>query len=319
MAPTVDRVLLLRLYEKLQYIRRVEEVVADIYPTDKIKSPVHLSIGQESVAVGVCDALNEDDIVSGTYRGHAAYLAKGGDLGAMMAELFGKDTGCARGKGGSMHLVDMAAGVLGSSAVVGSTVPIAMGYAHALKTEGKGRVVAAFHGDGASEEGAFWESLNFAVLHKLPILFICENNGLAIHEPLEKRWGVKDLRGKVAAFGLPATTIEDGDVFAIRDVVADAVKSMRSGGGPAFIECRTYRWREHVGPGDDHNAGYRDIEAMQPWKISDQVARLAEMVPAADRKNIDAKIEKLIAEAVRFAEESPFPRQEELMTHVFAN
>lgn len=319
MAPTNDKGLLLRLYEKLQYIRRVEEVVADIYPTDKIKSPVHLSIGQESVAVGVCDALNEDDIVSGTYRGHAAYLAKGGDLGAMMAELFGKDTGCARGKGGSMHLVDMAAGVLGSSAVVGSTVPIAMGYAHALKTEGKGRVVAAFHGDGASEEGAFWESLNFAVLHKLPILFVCENNGLAIHEPLEKRWGSKDLRGKVAAFGLPATTIEDGDVFAIRKVVADAVNSMRSGGGPAFIECKTYRWREHVGPGDDHNAGYRDIEAMQPWKISDQVARLAEMVPAADRKNIDAKIEKLVAEAVRFADESPFPRQEELMTHVFAN
>ena len=215
-APPVDGETLERLYGKLWLTRRFEEVVAEIYPTDKIKSPVHLSIGQESVAVGVCDALRADDVVSGTYRGHATYLAKGGDAKAMMAELFGKDGGCARGKGGSMHLVDMGAGVLGSSAVVGTTVPVAMGYAFALKREGKGRVVAAFFGDGATEEGVLWESLNFAQLHKLPILFVCENNGYAIHEPIEKRWAVRDLVAKVRAFGLPARRIEHGDVLAIR-------------------------------------------------------------------------------------------------------
>jgi pyruvate dehydrogenase E1 component alpha subunit len=155
-APFAEKDVAARLYETLKYIRRVEEVVAEIYPSDKIKSPVHLSIGQEAIAVGVCDALNETDIVSGTYRGHATYLAKGGNLDAMMAELFGKRGGCARGKGGSMHMIESSRGVLGTSAVVGSTVPIAMGYAFAMKREGKGRVVVGFHGDGATEEGGYW-------------------------------------------------------------------------------------------------------------------------------------------------------------------
>src|SRR5437762_7913752 len=159
---------LTRIYGALYLVRRVEEEVARIYPSDKIKSPVHLSIGQESSSVGVCDVLLPDDIVSASYRGHAAYLAKGGDLNAMIAELYGKDTGCARGKGGSMHLVGMDHGILGGSAVVGTTIPVAVGYALALKREGKGRVVACFFGDGATEEGVFHESMNFAALHKLP-------------------------------------------------------------------------------------------------------------------------------------------------------
>ena len=235
-APPVDGETLERLYGKLWLTRRFEEVVAEIYPTDKIKSPVHLSIGQESVAVGVCDALRADDVVSGTYRGHATYLAKGGDAKAMMAELFGKDSGCARGKGGSMHLVDMGAGVLGSSAVVGTTVPVAMGYAFALKREGKGRVVAAFFGDGATEEGVFWESLNFAQLHKLPILFVCENNGYAIHAPIAKRWA--DARPRRQGAGLRAARprrIEDGDVLAIRAATVAAVEPMRTGAGGAEL------------------------------------------------------------------------------------
>ncbi len=308
-----------RIYRSLRLIRRVEEEVARIYPSDKIKSPVHLSIGQEAVAVGVCDALQQGDVVSGTYRGHAAYLAKGGDLPAMFAELYGKADGCARGKGGSMHMIDMGHGVLGNSAVVGSTVPVAMGYAFALKRQGAPNIVAAFFGDGATEEGVFWESVNFSVLHRLPILFVCENNGLAIHTPLEKRWAVPDLLPKVEAFGLPADRVPDGDVFAIREKVAAAAEAMRTGdAGPAFIECRTYRWKEHVGPGEDYDAGYRTLADKRPWVENDQVARVGAMLDTATRDRADAEIEARITEAVAFAEASPFPAAEELFANVYA-
>jgi pyruvate dehydrogenase E1 component alpha subunit len=318
-APRVDGGTLERLYAKLWLTRRFEEVVAEIYPSDKIKSPVHLSIGQESIAVGVCDALRADDFVSGTYRGHATYLAKGGDAKAMMAELFGKDGGCARGKGGSMHLVDMGMGILGSSAVVGSTVPVAMGYAFALKREGKGRVVAAFFGDGATEEGVLWESLNFAGLHKLPMLFVCENNGYAIHEPIEKRWASRDLVGKVKAFGVPATRIEDGDVLAIRAATVAALEPMRTGdSGARFLECMTYRWREHVGPNPDYEAGYRSRAELEPWQATDQVARLASMIAPGPRRRIEDEVDRTVRDAVSFAESSPFPKPSELSTHVFS-
>ena len=319
-APAVDGETLERLYGKLWLTRRFEEVVAEIYPTDKIKSPVHLSIGQEAVAVGVCDALRADDVVSGTYRGHATYLAKGGDAKAMMAELFGKDTGCARGKGGSMHLVDTGAGVLGSSAVVGTTVPVAMGYAFALKREGKGRVVAAFFGDGATEEGVLWESLNFAQLHRLPILFVCENNGYAIHEPIEKRWATRDLVAKVRAFGLPAGRIEHGDVLAIRAATVAAVAPMRTGaGGASFLECMTYRWREHVGPNPDFDCRLplprpSSSRGRLPIRSPGSPAMIA---PRA-RRRIEDEVEQEIRDAVSFAERSPFPPSSELSTHVFS-
>jgi len=318
-APRADAETLARLYRKLYLTRRFEEVVAEIYPTDKIKSPVHLSIGQEPIAVGVCDALRADDVVSATYRGHAAYLAKGGDAQAMMAELFGKDGGCARGKGGSMHLVDIAHGVLGSSAVVGSTVPIAMGYAFALKREGRGRVVAAFFGDGATEEGVLWESLNFAALHKLPILFVCENNGYAIHEPIEKRWAVRNLVAKVQAFGVPASRINDGDVVAIRAATLTAVAPMRTGArGPSFIECMTYRWREHVGPNADFDAGYRSRAELEPWQTADELVRVGGTIAPSARQRIESEVERQVRDAVIFAEQSSVPAASELKTHVFA-
>lgn len=308
-----------RLYRSLKLIRRVEETVASIYPSDRIKSPVHLSIGQESIAAGICDTLEKDDVVSATYRGHAAYIGKGGDLRALFAELYGKIDGCARGKGGSMHLVGMEQGILGTSAVVGTTVPIAMGYAFALKREQKGRVVVAFHGDGATEEGAFWESLNFSALHKLPILFVCENNGYAIHEPISKRWAVNDLGAKVRSFGLPFTRIDDGDVFKIRAAAVDAVSSMRTAqSGPNYIECQTYRWYEHVGPGKDYDAGYRPLSELESWQERDDVMRLAEMLDPAERESIDNDIECQIEDAVNFAEASSFPPIDELHDHVFS-
>jgi TPP-dependent pyruvate/acetoin dehydrogenase alpha subunit len=307
-----------RLYRAMKRIRRVEEEIARLYPSDKIKSPVHLSIGQESVAVGICDPLRADDVVSGTYRGHAAYLAKGGSLPALMAELYGKADGCAAGKGGSMHLVDMEHLILGTSAVVGSTIPVAVGYALALKREGKGRVVACFFGDGATEEGVFAESLNFAALKRLPVLFVCENNQYAIHTHTSRRWATDQLCARAATYGIPAEQVPDGDVLRIRERAAKAYAAMREGGGPAFLECRTYRWREHVGPGEDYDAGYRRRAELEEWQRRDQIPRLAAMLESSGRGAIDAAIEAEIAAAIDFAEKSPFPPVEQLKTDVFA-
>jgi pyruvate dehydrogenase E1 component alpha subunit len=307
-----------RVYAKLLLIRRAEEEVARIYPSDKIKSPVHLSIGQEAVAVGVCDPLRADDVVSGTYRSHAAYLAKGGDLRAMFAELYGKDTGCCRGKGGSMHMVAMEQHILGTSAVVGTTVPIAVGYALALKREGKGRVAVAFFGDGATEEGVFHESLNFAALHKLPVLFVCENNGYAIHTPLSKRWATNRLCERVATYGIPAHKISDSDVLHLWRLAAGAYAAIRQGSGPVFIECQTYRWKEHVGPGDDYDAGYRTRDELRPWVECDQVGLIGAKLDPPVRMAVEAEVEREIAAAIDFAENSPFPEAKELFTDVYA-
>lgn len=308
-----------RLYRDLKYVRRVEERVAEIYPSDKIKSPVHLSIGQEAASVAVCDVLEQDDYVSGTYRGHALYLAKGGSLKGMLAEMYGKSGGAARGKGGSMHLCSRDAHVLGASAVVGTNVPIALGAALSMKMQGNSRIVVCFFGDGATEEGCFAESLNFASLKKLPILFVCENNFYAIHEPLSARWATNRLCERVETFGIPATLIDDDDVLKLHEVAREAVDGIRAGGGPAFIEYHAYRMREHVGPNEDFNQGYRAEDEATPWRGRDQVARLAEMIDADARAKIDAAIEAEIEAAVDFAENSPTPAPEELFQHVYAD
>lgn len=318
--PEIESQTLRRVYKSLRLIRRFEEEVARIYPEDKIKSPVHLSIGQESVAVGVCDALAKDDLAGGTYRGHAVYMAKGGDINALMAELYGKDTGCTRGKGGSMHLMDIKHNVIGSSAVVGTTIPIALGYAIALKREAKGRVVASFLGDGATEEGVFHESLNFAALKRLPVIFVLENNFYAIHTPISRRQAAPDaICERVATYGIPAYRVTDADVFKIRDIIVDALPKMRRGEiGPIFLECHTYRWREHVGPANDYDAGYRSTGELQPWVDNDQIPRVAAMLPPEDTRRLDAEVETLVAAAVAFAEKSPFPAASELWTNVYA-
>jgi len=307
-----------RLFRALLLIRRAEERIAQDYPSDRIKSPVHLSIGQEAVAVGVCDVLGRDDIVAMSYRGHAAYLAKGGSLRRMVAEMYGKVTGCARGKGGSMHLVAPDVGVLGASAVVGTQVPIAAGWALAIKRRGGGPVVACFFGEGATEEGSMSETLNFAALHRLPMVFVCENNGYAIHEPLAKRWATNRLCERVATYGIPARRIEDQDLFAIREAAASAVARAREGEGPSFMECLTYRWREHVGPNEDYESGYRSRAELEPWQRADQLTRLAGMLPAGVVEGLEREVALEIDEAFAFAQSSPPPDPEELLLHVYA-
>jgi TPP-dependent pyruvate/acetoin dehydrogenase alpha subunit len=306
-----------RLYRSLYRIRRVEEEVARVYATDRIKSPVHLSIGQEAVSVGVCDALRPDDVVFGTYRGHALYLAKGGDLPAMIAELYGKVTGCTRGKGGSMHLIDTECGVMGTSAVVGTTIANAAGYAYALKLKRSDAVVVSFFGDGATEEGVFAETLNFAALKRLPVLFVCENNGYAIHTAQAKRQGLPDICARARAYGIPAERLNGNDVLALRDKADAAVERLRAGGGPLFIEAVTYRWREHVGPGQDYHLGYRDRSECEAWEETDAVRVLAAQMPAGEREMIEAAVEREVAEAFAFAESSPFPPAAELLTDIF--
>jgi TPP-dependent pyruvate/acetoin dehydrogenase alpha subunit len=305
------------LYRSLYRIRRLEEEIARVYPGDAIKSPVHLSIGQEAVSVGVCAALEQRDVVFGTYRSHALYLAKGGDMGQLVAELFGKATGCARGKGGSMHVIDTDAGVMGTSAVVGTTIANAVGYAYALQQRRRGAIVASFFGDGATEEGVFAESLNFAALKKLPILFVCENNQYAIHTHQNLRQALPAICERARAHGLPAERIDNNDVIHLLERSQHAVRLLRSGCGPAFFEVMTYRWREHVGPNQDFQLGYRTREEARAWKDNDQVARLARLVDPEERARIEAEAEAEIASALAFAESSPFPDPAELYAHIF--
>ncbi len=305
-----------RVYRSLYRIRRVEEEIVRLYPTDRIKSPVHLSIGQEAVSVGVCEALAANDVVFGTYRSHALYLAKGGDLRRMIAELYGKATGCAGGKGGSMHLIDLGAGVLGASAVVATTIPQAVGYAYALRLRREPALVASVFGDGAVEEGAFHESMNFAALHRLPVLFVCENNRYAIHSHLRDRQAIPSIADFARGYGMPSERITDGDVRAILDAARRAVDAIRRGEGPRFLECLTYRWREHVGPGEDFDAGYRAHAEAAPWMEHDPVAREGAQLAPAERQAIEAEVEAEIAAALAFAEQSPVPTAAALWTDV---
>lgn len=306
------------IYRMLYRIRRVEEEIARIYPSDKIKSPIHLSIGQEFISVGVCDVLRRNDAVFGTYRSHALYLAKGGSLKAMLAELYGKAAGCARGKGGSMHLIAPEVNLFGTSAVVGTTIPHAVGFAYAMRVLRSKRIVVSFFGDGATEEGVFHESLNFAAIKRLPILFVCENNGYAIHSPLWQRQPSENISDRVRGYGIPVQRISSGNVLLIRAVAARMVEALRGKGkGPLFLECKTYRWKEHVGPNDDWHLGYRDPREAEPWKKKDALKQVGSLLGQEQRTYIEKQVEAELAEAIAFAETSPFPTPSELHKHVF--
>lgn len=307
----------IELYSKIKLIREVEERIREIYPTDKIKSPVHLSIGHEAIAVGVCHALKTEDTIFGYYRSHAIYLAKGGDLKRMMAELYGKRDGCAGGWGGSMHLVDMGVGVNSTTAIVASSVPNAVGYAYANKLRGNTNVVVSFFGDGATEEGVVWESLNFAALHKLPILFVCENNSLAIHTRQEQRQAVTDISARARAFGAKTIELKGNDPNLVYVEAQDCVDRIRAGQGPFFMELETSRWLEHVGPGEDWKLGYRTEDEVGPWQSEDGVAIAAARIDVSVRERIDSEIQHQIEQAILFAENSHFPDPEELLNHVY--
>jgi TPP-dependent pyruvate/acetoin dehydrogenase alpha subunit len=311
-----DPASLARLFTAMLRIRRVEEEIIRVYSSDKVKSPVHLSIGQESVAVGICDNLQTTDVVYATYRGHAAYLAKGGDMKKMMAELWGKSDGLASGKAGSMHLGDKAAGMIGTSAIVATGIPLAVGNALAMKMRGNDAITTVFFGEGATDEGVFHESMNFAALKKLPILFVCENNQYAIYSHVRERMLDENICERAAAYGIPAKRVEDGDVFDLHSQAAIALGEIKSGGGPQFLECMTYRWRDHVGPGEDRYIEYRPDEELDHWIANDQVARLGAMLETGARQAIETAVEEEVADAIAFAEASPYPEAEVMYQNV---
>jgi pyruvate dehydrogenase E1 component alpha subunit len=302
----------IELFRQALRIRLVEERIIALYPSDCIQSPVHLSIGQEAVAVGLCAALRREDLLFPTYRGHALYLAKGGDLPAMMAELYGRRNGVSQGKAGSMHLTAPEVGMMGASAVVASTIPHAVGAALAAKLARREQICVAVFGEGATEEGCYHESLNFAALQNVPVLFVCENNGLAVHARQSERQSFKVV-DHVRAYGIPARQLQEGwDFVAVADAAETAIEGIRRDGRPRFLEVMTCRYREHVGPGEDFAAGYRAREEVAMWMTKDPLvtdtALCARMRPAIERE-IDL--------AVAFAETGPVPSSEELLVDVY--
>ena len=310
--------LTLKLFKQMLLIRRFEEKICEIYHTDVVKSPVHLSIGQEAVAVGICEALKPTDFISNTYRCHATHIAKGGDLNKMMAELYGKVDGCAGGKAGSMHLVEIEKGILGASAVVATTIPVSAGWALALKKDKTGHIIVCMFGDGSTEEGVFSETLNFAKIMNLPVIFICENNRLAIHNPLERRWAADNICERVATYGIPTHKIDSGDVYEILESTKHAVETVRSGKGPVFMEIATYRYKQHVGVAEDMHEDYRDLKEYERWKASDQIDKLAREIGVEETARIEKEVKALIDESVKFAENSRFPDEREMFQHVYA-
>jgi TPP-dependent pyruvate/acetoin dehydrogenase alpha subunit len=261
--PAHRRVALLRA---MMRIRCVEETLAELYPKGEMRTPTHFSIGQEAVAVGVCGALERTDVAYSGHRCHAHSLAKGGDLRAMVAELFGKQTGCAGGRGGSVHLNDPAAGLIASSAILGETMAVAAGSALAFQMDGVPRIATAFFGDGVVEEGIYHETLNFSAVKKVPLLLVCENNGYSTHTRLGVRQpSDTQIWERVRSYSIPSAVVDGNDVHAVYAAAVAAVDHVRGGAGPYFLECTTYRWREHVGPLWDYDRGYRSKAEVDAW------------------------------------------------------
>jgi len=306
------------LYRGMVRIRMVEERISSIYhPADEMRCPTHLYTGQEAVAVGVCAVLGEKDVVSPYHRSHGWYLAKGGDLKAMMAELFGKETGCAKGWGGSMHLIDLGKGVMGSSSILGGTVGHAVGCALAFQMKGKNDVAIAPFGDAAIEEGVVHESLNWASLKKLPVIFVCENNLYSTATHLRDRQPPVDIFKRAESYAMPGMRIDGNDVFEVYKASKIAVDRARKGLGPMLIEAMTYRWREHVGPDYDYNLGYRSKEELELWFDRCPIKRFQDVVSAKARLLIGEQINREIDEAIDFARKSAFPSPELISHEIF--
>lgn len=321
MSPDLSR----HLLREMMRIRAVEETIAERYSEQKMRCPTHLSIGQEAPAAAAGAVLLATDMAVSGHRAHAHYLAKGGNLPAMIAEIYGKVTGCSRGKGGSMHLVDETVGFMGSTAIVGGTVPVGVGLALSRAIAARGEIVCIFMGDAVMETGVFYESANFAAVHRLPVLFICENNLYSVYSPLEVRQPTgRSLAHTAAAMGLTAVSGDGNDVLASYELIKAAADRARSGQGPQFVELATYRWREHCGPNYDNAIGYRSEEEFEAWKALDPIARLTNSLllggtidPSwieALTRNIRAEVDK----AFDFAEASAFPPASDAFTDLYS-
>ena len=312
----------LEMLRSMQTIRRFEERASDDYQAGAIYGVVHCYIGEEAVAVGVCAALNSDDQIISTHRGHGHCLAKGADLNRMMAELYGRQTGYCKGKGGSMHIADFSIGMLGANGIVAGGIPIVTGAGLAAQLEGKGRVAVSFFGDGASNAGPFHESINIAATWKLPMLYVCENNLYSAGTIAADTLALSDVAARAAGYGIPGVVVDGNDVMAVYEAAEAAVSRARAGQGPTLIECKTYRWRGHTErPGQEDP---RPKEEIEEWRQRDPINRFATslmehgLLTEEAWQKMDDEILEAIEDAVKFAEESPFPEPEAAVEDIFA-
>lgn len=316
---------LLELYRRMLRIRLVEEEIERRYHLDQMKTPIHLVIGQEATAVGGCAALRDTDLAYSSHRTHGVYLAKGGDLNAMLAEMHCRANGCAGSRGGSMHLIDFRVGMAGSSAIVAGSVPIAAGAALAAQMQSSDRVTAVFFGEAATEEGVLAETLNFAALRRLPLVLFCENNFYSVQSPLEVRQAPRELRQWAEGHALRAERVDGMNVLAVYETCREAVAAARRGEGPTFIEAQVYRYRAHGGAGDDSRTGYRDVEECKDWEQFCPVTRYgaflegARLLDATTRESMRASIVAEANAAFEHALASPEPGENDLALHVYAN
>lgn len=310
------------MYTKMLTIRHFEERASKLFAEGKIPGFVHLSIGQEAPAVGTCTNLRSDDWIATSHRGHAHVLAKGAELKPMFAELLGKAPGYCKGKSGSMHIAEFSIGILGAIGIVGGQFPLCVGAAFAAKYSGKDSVAVPFFGDGASNQGTFHESANLAAVWKLPVIFLCENNGYAEFTGQPRHQAIKDIAIRAAGYGMPGVTVDGMDVLAVYKAVNDAVKRARAGEGPSLIECKTYRYHGHA-EGDDGHL-YRTDEEVAQWKAKDAIVRfrkhLVDHKIVTDQRATDIENQVLadIDEAVKYAEAAPPPSVDEIYTDVYA-
>ncbi len=313
------------LFKQMYRIRAVEEAIASHYPEGKMRCPVHLSIGQELIPALFAETIRPTDFAVSTHRGHAHYLAKGGNLNAMIAEIYGKSTGCARGKGGSMHLIDLSVNFMGTSAIVGNSIPIGVGLALSVQIKNTDQISCVFLGDGAIEEGVFYESVNFAAVRKLPVLFICENNLYSVYSPLSVRQPAgRSIANMVKAMGIEVGIADGMDIQASKQLMKESVDRVRDTVMPFFIEFSTYRWREHCGHAFDNDLGYRTAQEFLKWQTKDPLNHLETMLsnssPSLQNSVLGLKstIEAEVNAAFDFAENSPFPDQREAYDGVYA-
>lgn len=315
---------LVGLFHSMLRIRRIEEEIERRYHEDQMKTPIHLVIGQEATSVGCCAALRRNDLVYSSHRTHGNYLAKGGDLKAMLCEMHCRVNGCVGSRGGSMHLIDKRVGMAGTSAIVGGAVPIATGAALAARMKRLDRVAVVFLGDATTEEGVASESLNFAALKQVPVVFFCENNFYSVQSPLATRQPPRDICKWAGTYGMPSVCIDGTNVLEVYEASAAAVRRAREGRGPSFIEAKVYRFRAHGGAGDDSHTGYRSVAEREAWEevcpveMYFRALSMAGLLDDPRRQAMEQAIASEIAEAFEFALASPNPEAKDLYTHVYA-
>jgi len=314
---------LLEIYSTMLRIRHFENRIVYLYAKGEVPGLAHLYVGEEAVAAGVCATLREDDYITSTHRGHGHVLAKGADPKYMMAELFGRKTGYCKGKGGSMHIADMKNGVLGANGIAGGGLPIAVGAGWSAKWRGTDQVTVCFFGDDASNNGTFHESLNLASIHKLPVIFVCENNLYGISVCQIKHQPITDVADRADSYNIPGVVLDGNNVVAVYSAAAEAVKRARNGGGPTLIECKTYRWRGHHEGDPNQGERYRTKDEIESWKARcpiDQLAKKMIKDKMSTKKKLGAIEKDVIVEidaAVTYAKTSEFPDSKDLYDDVY--